>query len=375
MTLTIFASSEVQNASVLFHIHDGNFISGSGDPSIYGPDYLVSKGIILVLPNYRLGPLGFLCLQNETAPGNAALKDLTLALEWTKKNIGAFGGKASDITVSGDGASGALVGYLALSTTSRDFFTKAITESGSVLSHWAIDRDPIATATSLAEMLRTNVNNESERNNIFHDIDIQKLLIAADNIRFRPCIEIGNNTFMSETPWDVLHSDKVNISFMIGSANHAGMHEAMYHSEESLSVMNENVEMFLPDDLEFDTEMLTLATGRRVKNQYFGENNNNMTDLEKLSLYYTDSSYLGPAIRGARPLVKAGTTVYFYEFSFVGELNRERNSMAGGVQGAARGDIVGYVFTQDREMPGLDTPEAQMVDTMTNLWTSFIKTG
>lgn len=375
MTLTIFTPLEAQNTSVLFHIHDGNFISGSGDPSIYGPEYLVNKGIILVLPNYRLGPLGFLCLQNETAPGNAALKDLALALEWTKNNIGAFGGNASEITVSGDGTSGALVGYLALSPASRDNFKRAITESGSVLSHWAIDREPITTATSLAEILRKNVTTITQRANIFQDVDIEELVIAADNHRFKPCIELGNNTFIRETPWDILNGNKADISFMIGSANHAGMHEAMDHTEESISEMNKNVELFLPDDLEFDSDTLIAAMGMKVKKQYFEEANVSLADLEKLSLYYTDASYLGPAIRGARPLAKAGFKVFFYEFAFVGELNRERDTMIAGVQGAARGDIVGYVFTQDKEMPGPETPEAHMVDTMTNLWTSFIKTG
>ena len=33
-------------------------------------DYLIDKGIVLVTINYRLGPLGFFCLENDLAPGH-----------------------------------------------------------------------------------------------------------------------------------------------------------------------------------------------------------------------------------------------------------------------------------------------------------------
>ena len=37
---------------------------------MYGPDYLVEEGVVLVTINYRLGPLGFLSLGNDTIFGN-----------------------------------------------------------------------------------------------------------------------------------------------------------------------------------------------------------------------------------------------------------------------------------------------------------------
>ncbi|CAG9565790.1 unnamed protein product [Danaus chrysippus] len=74
LTLTVMKPKDAAGADVLFHIHDSSFTSGSGDPLVYNPKHIVPKGVILVLPNYRLGPLGFLCLQNNTAPGNAGLK-------------------------------------------------------------------------------------------------------------------------------------------------------------------------------------------------------------------------------------------------------------------------------------------------------------
>ena len=47
---------------------------GSNDHRLYGPDYLVDQGVVLVAINYRLGPLGFFSLGNDQAPGNQVNK-------------------------------------------------------------------------------------------------------------------------------------------------------------------------------------------------------------------------------------------------------------------------------------------------------------
>lgn len=59
---------------VMFFIHGGGFSFGSGNSFIYGPDFLIAEGVILVTLNYRLGALGFLSVETEDAPGNAGLK-------------------------------------------------------------------------------------------------------------------------------------------------------------------------------------------------------------------------------------------------------------------------------------------------------------
>nr|CAD7457414.1 unnamed protein product [Timema tahoe] len=43
---------------VMVWIHGGGLISGSGDPSLYGPGYLLDREIVFVTFNYRLGALG-----------------------------------------------------------------------------------------------------------------------------------------------------------------------------------------------------------------------------------------------------------------------------------------------------------------------------
>lgn len=66
---------------------------------------------VLVSFNYRLGPLGFLALEDAGIEGNMAIKDYVKALEWVQANIASFGGDASQVMLFGQsaGASDAFV--------------------------------------------------------------------------------------------------------------------------------------------------------------------------------------------------------------------------------------------------------------------------
>ena len=46
----------------------------------------------MVTMNFRLGPLGFMTLEDEELPGNIGLLDQKMALEWIQLNIASFGG-------------------------------------------------------------------------------------------------------------------------------------------------------------------------------------------------------------------------------------------------------------------------------------------
>lgn len=42
----------------MFWIHGGAYMHGSNKSESFGPDYLMSEDIVLVIINYRLGALG-----------------------------------------------------------------------------------------------------------------------------------------------------------------------------------------------------------------------------------------------------------------------------------------------------------------------------
>jgi carboxylesterase type B len=64
---------------------------------------------------YRLGPLGFVSFdglggRERGWVANAGLHDVSLALEWVRANVGAFGGDARRVTVFGESAGGGISG-------------------------------------------------------------------------------------------------------------------------------------------------------------------------------------------------------------------------------------------------------------------------
>lgn len=121
-------------------IHGGGFVNGSSSTIFYGPDFLVEKDVILVSINYRLGIFGFLSLNDPKVgiPGNAGLKDQTMALKWIKANIEHFGGDPKNITIAGESAGGASIHYHLISELSKGLFQKAIVQSGVALNPWAM---------------------------------------------------------------------------------------------------------------------------------------------------------------------------------------------------------------------------------------------
>ena len=52
--------SEIKDLPVMVWFHGGGFVSGQA--SMYGPEHLMDRDIILVTVSYRLGPLGFFSL-------------------------------------------------------------------------------------------------------------------------------------------------------------------------------------------------------------------------------------------------------------------------------------------------------------------------
>lgn len=63
--------------------------------------------------------IGFFSTGDDAIPGNAGLKDQNLALQWVQKNIEYFGGDPAKVTIFGESAGGASVGYQILSPLSK----------------------------------------------------------------------------------------------------------------------------------------------------------------------------------------------------------------------------------------------------------------
>lgn len=81
---------------------------------------------------------GFLSIDNPSlgVPGNAGLKDQTLAMRWIQNNIDRFGGDSKNVTLFGESAGGASVHLHMVSNISKGLFHKAVAQSGSALCEW-----------------------------------------------------------------------------------------------------------------------------------------------------------------------------------------------------------------------------------------------
>lgn len=79
------------------------------------PEYLLEKNVVLVAVRYRLAPFGFLSTKTEALPGNAALMDVILALEWVQKYIKYFGGDPNSVTLFGQVGGAAMANVLTMS--------------------------------------------------------------------------------------------------------------------------------------------------------------------------------------------------------------------------------------------------------------------
>ena len=116
LNLLIQGVNSSSKLPVLFYIHGGGWVDGSGafGSGIY-PN-LVNRGpLVMVSINYRLGPFGrssaifsrissiwgFFTSREDTIPGNFAISDMIESLNWAKRYISFFGGDPGRITIDG----------------------------------------------------------------------------------------------------------------------------------------------------------------------------------------------------------------------------------------------------------------------------------
>ena len=165
LSLNIWAPKDAHNAPVFFWIHGGALNIGASSLSIYDGARLAERGVVVVSINYRMGVLGYLAHPGLSAEspegisGNYGLLDQIEALRWVQRNISAFGGDPSNVTIAGESAGGLSVMYLMASPLARGLFAKAIAESAYMIStpelkhdangHKAAEADGVLLASKL----------------------------------------------------------------------------------------------------------------------------------------------------------------------------------------------------------------------------------
>ncbi|MFH8407582.1 carboxylesterase/lipase family protein [Streptomyces sp. NPDC018019] len=136
LTLNIWSPQGPSDAAsgagrpVLVWFHGGGFSSGSGGWDWYDGAHLAARGdLVVVTANYRVGPLGYLCLP-EAGVANLGLQDQAAVLRWVHTNIAAFGGDPACVTVGGQSAGAYSALALAVAPETRALVRRVIAQSG-----------------------------------------------------------------------------------------------------------------------------------------------------------------------------------------------------------------------------------------------------
>jgi len=145
LSLNIASKNINENMPVMIWIHGGAYITGSANSAVYDMGSLPLHDIVLVTINYRLGPFGFLKLDEVTngqirSTGNEGLMDQKLAIEWVKENISEFGGNPDNITLFGESAGAWSVALQSAISPSGNLFSKAICQSGGMNAYFEESR-------------------------------------------------------------------------------------------------------------------------------------------------------------------------------------------------------------------------------------------
>ncbi|XP_030750699.1 liver carboxylesterase 1 [Sitophilus oryzae] len=195
LSLNVFTPdlpSGTEGLPVIVWIHGGGFRYGSA--SQYGVRHLVGQRLVVVSIQYRLGSLGFLSTGSKHMPGNVALWDMALAVQWVRNYIGFFGGNPHKIVVMGHdtGASSALL--VTLSKIAKGMPSAVIAMSGTAVSRWAVDNAPVNTAREIAEENGCPTQNDITMVRCLQQVPADLIIKKDSNIEFN---KLQNDGFVS----------------------------------------------------------------------------------------------------------------------------------------------------------------------------------
>ncbi|CAG7838019.1 unnamed protein product [Allacma fusca] len=397
------AKAEGDLLPVMVFFFGGGF--ALGDNSYYTGTKLLAKDAVLVVPNYRVGVLGFLSTGDEVSPGNYGLKDQNLALRWVQENIEAFGGDPNRVTIFGESAGGASALYHLISPLSRGLFHGVIAQSGTPISIWARHRNPLQAAQQFGTVVNCTSRNSAELVSCLREKPAEEISIAVFNnlvgVLSRMEMELPSSTpviepnlpgaFITEDPYKLLtQGDLPDVpvilggclnegSFVLGGfyflslANSTRIEDPFYIHEDLIPDLLSTYQ--ITDAAVAETIALGFMPGSRRDN--FTEIQPNLNDM--LSVFFNKAAIL----RTADVLSRRLSNVYLYSFEqpsrntmwtllwqfVVPIFGGQKPPVDGGIMHA---DDLMYMFN----FPFIPTPTDRTFTKIYNeIWTNFATTG
>ena len=139
---------------VVFIFGGGHFEGSNCEVGMTAQPFIGHEDIVMVAPNYRVGPLGYLYLghllgEKYAASGNLGLLDQIAALRWVRENIASFGGDPHHVTVMGQSAGAKSIASLIASPLAEGLFDQCILMSGGLQCIKDIGTEKVLTANYL----------------------------------------------------------------------------------------------------------------------------------------------------------------------------------------------------------------------------------
>jgi len=332
--------------------------------ALYNGTPLAQKGVILVTTNYRLGALGFLAhpdLDNESAnnvSGNYGILDQVAALQWVQRNIGAFGGDPTRVTIFGQSAGGESVLIHLVSPQSKGLYSQALVESGPFWAHGpTID----------------NVHSKADAEQIGQDFAESLGYSGPDAIRQMrkvSAMDIVNASPWPATSWERTHTlkfeptidgwllpDSVNTLFALHRENPVPF--IIGTNANDGTTLSADANMNVPEYIAFLRDYFG-ADAEDVFAQYPA----NSTDEVQLRLaqIMTRYDFADAAKFAAGSMGDLEQNAYLYRYSYV---------LPGQNNGAFHGSETLLLFGLTNELKA----NPVVADNLVDLWTRFAKTG
>jgi para-nitrobenzyl esterase len=362
---------------VIVWFHPGSFVSATGFAASHnGARFVELTNAIVVAPNYRLGPLGFLghrALRTENgaypSAGNYGLLDQRLALQWVRANIAAFGGDPNRITIAGQSAGGLSVSLHLVSPGSDGLFERAIMQGGFASYRWRTREDSEAQADAFATALGCT-----------DPAQVLACLRAKTRDQILRALPTGTEQFAEtgRTQWGPVVDgldipDQPRTLFETGAFSRVPIVIGS-NRDEGWTWVNRSFpsEQFTQEQYESAVETEFGAEAPAILATYpsatYGSPKN------ALSVLVNDAEYACGAERLSRLIERTNTPVYLYQFEHAPD---------GVVPGRApHGLDISFVFGTDVGFPilpsstyVLDATDLKLFRSMARYWRQFAETG
>nr|AGB93712.1 juvenile hormone esterase [Heliothis viriplaca] len=369
---------------ILVFIHGGGFAFGSGHEDLHGPEYLVSRNIIVITFNYRLNVFGFLSMNTTKIPGNAGLRDQVTLLRWVQRNAKNFGGDPNDVTIAGQSAGAAAAHLLTLSKATEGLFQRAILMSGTGISSFYSSSPAFAAYMSkqLLLVLGITATDPDEIHQQLIDLPAEKLndtnaflLEQIGLTTFVPTVESplpGVTTIIDDDPESLIAKGRgKNIPLLIGfTSSECETFRNRLTNFDLVKKIQDNPTIIIPPKVLFMTPPeLLMDLSKTIDRKYY----NGTISIDNFLKSCSDGFYEYPALKLAQKRAETGgAPLYLYRFAYEGQNSVIKAVTGLNYEGVGHIEDLTYVFRANSvvEAPDAVAPSDDDV-CMKNLMTDF----